>query len=365
MLSKQAAIQSEQKIGEIPVRNLWLFMLYASDLYRELGIQFSSVEEAPDEIPDLIAKMMCSATEKRIRRNLSFGYRQRQDHLNRLRGKINFLETERHNLLAKGKIACRFEELTVDTPRNRYIKAALEKLGAIVRNATLSHECRAHAKQLQLMGVKGTKPNAALLSKETFGRHDRDDRQLISLAHLAFELVLPSELSGSHHIQSPDRNMVFVRKLFEKGLAGLYKTALAAKGWEVTAGRKLKWQIGSKSEGIHCILPSMTTDIELENDEQHIIIDTKFNSILTKGWYRDQTLGSGYIYQMYAYLRSQERSELSKSMASTGILLHPCVGQPVNETVVIQGHPIKFITVDLTSSALNIHSNLLEVIDGE
>jgi len=39
---------------------------------------------------------------------------------------------------------------------------------------------------------------------------------------------------------------------------------------------------------------------------RRIVIDTKFNAVLTPGWHREKTLRSGYIYQIYAYLRSQE-----------------------------------------------------------
>lgn len=64
------------------------------------------------------------------------------------------------------------------------------------------------------------------------------------------------------------------------------------------------------SQGIDKILSSMKTDIIIDNLDlgQRTIIDTKFNAVLTRGWYRHETLRSSYIYQMYAYLRSQEDS---------------------------------------------------------
>ncbi len=97
----------------------------------------------------------------------------------------------------------------------------------------------------------------------------------------------------------------------------------------------------------------MKTDILLNHDPSgwRIVIDTKFTSIVTSGWYRKETLRSGYVYQIYAYLRSQVgRGDLLADHAS-GLLLHPSIGEMVDETVVIQGHSIRFATVDLTASA--------------
>ena len=104
-------------IGHIPVRNIWLLMLYASDLYRELPRSKSvDVEEDPDELPNLVAELLTHAVESRMRRNLSFGYRRKQVDLDRVRGRVDLLRTERRQLLQRGKVACRFDEFTVDTP---------------------------------------------------------------------------------------------------------------------------------------------------------------------------------------------------------------------------------------------------------
>ena len=110
----------------------------------------------------------------------------------------------------------------------------------------------------------------------------------------------------------------------------------------------------------------MRTDIILDNKDtgQRIVIDTKFNSIVTKGWHRDETLRSGYIYQMYAYLRSQEGNGDTLSDNASGLLLHPSVGDMINESVVIQNHEIRFATVDLSASAKEIRERLLHVLVG-
>ncbi|MFZ1415136.1 MAG: hypothetical protein WAS73_11250, partial [Defluviicoccus sp.] len=119
-------------IGRIPVRNIWLLMLYASDLLRTAERALVDVERNPDEIADLVAELLAQAVEERQRRQLSLGYRPRSADLSRVRGPIDVLRTERRQLLARGVVACRFVELSVDTPRNRFVRGALEAVARLV-----------------------------------------------------------------------------------------------------------------------------------------------------------------------------------------------------------------------------------------
>lgn len=353
------------RIGRIPVRNLWLLMLYASDLFRDLEKAKVAVEDNPDDIPDLVAEMLCRQVERRIQRNLSYGYQSRAAVLGRVRGRIDLLNTERHRLLDRGKVACRFDELTIDTARNRFVRAALEEISKIVGRDALAHRCRALAASLRHMGVTGERPGRSEVSIDRFGRHDVDDQPMVAAAHLAFNLALPTEAAGAKHLSLPDREITWIRKLYEKGIAGFYDVVLSRKGWRVGAGKMIGWQIESKSPGIDKILPSMRTDIILDHSDagRRIVIDTKFNSVVTRGWYREETLRSGYVYQIYAYLRSQEGNGESLGENASGLLLHPSVGDMFNEAVVIQNHEIRFATVDLVATAKEIRKQLLQVLE--
>lgn len=353
------------RIGRIPVRNLWLLMLYASDLFRVLENKNVAVEDNPDDIPDLVAEMLCHQVERRIQRNLSYGYQSREAVLGRVRGRIDLLNTERHRLLDRGKVACRFNELTVDTARNRYVRAALEEISKIVYRDGLAHRCRSLAASLRRIGVTGERPRRGKGSIDRFGRHDVNDQPMVSVAHLAFNLALPTQSAGAKNLSLPDREITWIRKLYEKGLAGFYDVVLSGKGWRVDAGKTIGWLVENKSPGIDKILPSMRTDIILNHSDagRRIVIDTKFNSVVTRGWYREETLRSGYIYQIYAYLRSQEGNGDSLAESASGLLLHPSVGDMVNEAVVIQNHEIRFATVDLAATAKEIREQLLQVLE--
>ena len=349
-------------VGRIPVRNLWLLMLYASDLLRSRGKVGAGLEENPDDLPDLVAEILAHAVAERQRRQLSLGYRTREAALNRVRGRIDVLTTERRRLLSRGLVACRFDELTIDTPRNRFVRAALEAISRLVRGRDLAHRCRKLAKDMEAMGVSGVPPTPRRMSAERFGRHDADDRSMVDAARLAFDLALPTEAAGTSVLPLPDREERWVRRLFERAVGGFYDVVLSPEGWRVATGRTLYWQIEWSTPGIDRILPNMRTDVVLDHPPsgRRIVVDTKFNSILRPGWHRDQALRSGYLYQIYAYLRSQIGRGDPLADRAEGLLLHPSVGESVDEAAVVQGHRIRFATVDLTASTSEIRARLLE-----
>ena len=126
-------------VGRIPVRNLWLMMLYASDFVRLSGEAWIKFDADPEQLPDLVAKLLCMVVERRLRRNLSSGYAQMNEILRRVRGRIDLLQTARHRLLERGQVACRFEQLTLDTPRNRFVRFALERVALFVSSPEWRH----------------------------------------------------------------------------------------------------------------------------------------------------------------------------------------------------------------------------------
>lgn len=364
LTSETPATVAPALIGRIPVRNLWLLMLYASDLYRTEREAFAGAEDNPDDLADLVARLLANEVESRLRRQLTASYQPKHAELNRVRGRIDMLTTERRQLLARGRVACRFEDMTIDTPRNRFVRAALEKIAALATTPEVTRRCRALAATLRGMGVAGLTPTRAALSLERFSRNDADDRRMVAAATLAFDLALPSEAGDAHWLAQPQRQETWVRHLFEKAVAGFYDIALQADGWVVRPGKSLYWQIEDKTAGIDRILPSMRTDIILEHaaKQRRLVIDTKFAAILSRGWYRDQTLRNAYLYQIYAYLRSQVGRGDPLADRASGLLLHPAVNGAVDEAVIIQGHAIRFATVDLAAPSRAIRQQLLRAV---
>lgn len=346
----------------IPIRNLWLLMFYASEL-RHFGQQQAGIEKQPDELPDLVAELLRHFVSRRLRKNLSRSYQSRQEVLPRVRGRIDFLTTTRNRLLERGQVACKFEELTLNTPRNCYVRGALAHLAGLVSDRELKKSCRMLSSQLLQLGVTGPVPSRAQIINERFGRHDSDDQPMLAAARMAYELRFPTEEGGDTDWLSPDRTEHRLRRLFEKAVAGFYEVVLTPRGWRVSTGNKHQWPRVAETAGLANILPGMQTDIVLENAElgRRIIIDTKFADILHLNQQYMPRLKSGYLYQLYTYLRTQEDRDALSERAE-GLLLHPAIGGQVDEAATFQHHRIRFATVDLGADTAAIRRTLLERI---
>ena len=348
----------------IPVRNVWFLFLYANDLAKFSGRFDAEIEDSPN-IKTLIARLLCHVVELRLKRNLSFGFQRRRENLSRIRGKIDVLKTLSHNLLQQGKIACSFEDMTVDTPRNRFVRAALAELSKILEEKHtpgLSEQSKYLARVLEQAGVSTNIPSRSDLAADQIARHESDDKLMVSLAHAVFDLILPTETKGNRSLLFAMRNEVDFPRIFETAIGNFYKSYFSRNsGWEVYPRQWINWNVGSQSLNFQSFLPLMQTDIVLENSLQmrKIVIDTKFTNVFGQSRFNNQKrFRSTNIYQIYTYIRSQENSNDSLSSSAEGVLLYPTIGEDINEAAEIDGHIFRFVTVDLSKPTEEIIKKL-------
>ena len=335
---------------KIPIRNVWFLFLYAYDLAKFRDRFDSDIEDSPN-FKSLIARLLCHVVERRLRRSLSFGYKDQRENLTRVRGRIDVLRTESLRLLQRGEIACRFEEQTINTPRNRHVRAALTSLSESLDVKELVDRTRSIAGILERAGVAGQIPSRAELATDQIARHESEDKLMSSLAHAVFELILPTEHEGSRNLLRAQRDEVEFWKLFEKAIGNYYKAELSQNlDWKVKQGQWIYWQRDQHSKKLKSFLPEMKTDITLLNKKQYrkIVIDTKFRDILEQSRFEEKKFRSENIYQIYTYIRSQESPSDPYSRNAEGILLYPTIGININEAVKIHGHIFRFVTIDLS-----------------
>jgi 5-methylcytosine-specific restriction enzyme subunit McrC len=348
----------------IPIRNIWLLFLYAADLI-DFRDKFSSDVEASRDLPELLGRLLSGIVEQRLRRNLSRGYRSQIAALPRVRGRIEILDTARRRLLERGLVSCKFEEHTIDTPRNQLVCFALEHLAKRIINDEIAHLCRELVGQFERVGGRRVRPSRSELASDQISRNESADAFMVSLSRMVLDVVIPTEEAGKSAGVVPETQDHLIRRLFEKAIGNALRLELAPRGWRVIQGKNLNWPITGMTPGMRSLLPGMKTDIELHSPtgDRRIVIDTKFTNIVTSSEYREGILKSSYLYQLYAYLRTQERTDAPETFRVEGILLHPKIGESVDEAVLLHGHIMRFKTIDLTSVPDEFEAQIRNIIN--
>nr|WP_279032529.1 hypothetical protein [Snodgrassella alvi] len=355
--------ETSTTVAIIPIKNIWLLLLYASDFYQTLGKQQRiQLENNPEDLIKLAAKLYCDVTEK-LMRSLSCGYTQQTQILNRVRGKIDILATVRQHLLEKGRIQCQFEVLTIDTPKNRYIHAAAHTLLPLIEDEKLKIRCQKIISHFNTLKI-GQSTHYDFKA-DYFDRSGTQDRYLLTLCRLIFNMAIPTEQAGVQSAEQINKTDTWLRQLFEEATIGFARVNLPASRWKISSGEKLFWQQKSASNNINKFLPQMRTDLIIEHSacQHRMIIDTKCTSIVRQsGSNNSKKFKSAHIYQLYAYLRSQENTTDAPSCHATGMLLYPAIDENINEHVIIQNHTIRFSTINLQEDSSLIRKNLLHLL---
>lgn len=342
----------------IPVRNVWLLQLLASKLYRDGGIALSGAELVDKDVIELVSTILADAAQHRLRNGLRVGFERHTADIRRVRGKIDLLGTARDQLLTRGRIRCHFDEVSLDTPTNRLVRSALIRA---TRFPGADPRCHHLADQFGAAGVGGQKPAGRVVAALEYDRNASADLRMIAAAKLIHDLAVPNTQAGSLRTLSLNIDDHHLRRLFEAAALGAYTANLPT--WDVKGGKHLHWDLSSiGSDG--ALLPGMITDIILRPPgAPPIILDTKFTEILQPTQYHAGKFRSGYLYQIYAYVMSQQGNP-DFGPHTQGVLLHPVIGEAVNETVVIQGHPFRFATVDLHGTYREIIAGFLGAVEG-
>jgi 5-methylcytosine-specific restriction enzyme subunit McrC len=123
----------------------------------------------------------------------------------------------------------------------------------------------------------------------------------------------------------------------------------------------LKWPDELECE----LVPGMRTDVTVTVKNQpcnRLVIDTKYYiAALSASFYGTDKFRSDNLYQLYAYLRTQEDESISHRTAS-GMLLYPTTSYELCEAMFVQGHRIHLVTVDLSKEWGKIEARLLSLV---
>jgi 5-methylcytosine-specific restriction enzyme subunit McrC len=112
------------------------------------------------------------------------------------------------------------------------------------------------------------------------------------------------------------------------------------------------------------LVPAMRTDVTITAQRppyQRLSLMQVLCHYVSTSLHGTERFKSDNLYQVYAYLRTQEQRRLSHRGAC-GMLLYPTTTYTLNEAMVVQGHRIQVATVNLSESWEKIEASLVSLV---
>lgn len=289
----------------------------------DLGSE-AAIERQRSTLLDILISAFATRLLAEVRRGLPRAYRQCEEDLPALRGRLDVTRQFTRNAVRPDRLACRFDQLEADTPLMRVMAAAAVFLARHVR----SHETRRKLDELRfvLADIPLLPVNRLPWSDV---RIDRTNRRWEALFRLA-RLLLQRDWQATHHVSKAPEGLTLLfpmNDLFEKYIAVLLRRALAARGVEVIDQGGHRACLGAftgehlESGDVFRTKPDL---ILRRNGQTRVIIDTKWKRLAADPLDRKHGVSQVDVYQLMAYARLYPAREL--------MLLYPCrPGEPAGE----------------------------------
>lgn len=257
----------------------------------------SSMATQREDMLEVLVRLFADRLLVSVRRGLPHRYRRREENLAVLRGKLDIRHQLLRNTSRADRLACAYDELSVDTPLNRVLRAAVQRLAAVTRIAENRRRLGELAARLEFVGESPDPLREPV-------RLDRTNAAFHRLHALA-RLFLAGDWQGTTAGGEEGFALLFaMNDLFEAFVGRCMQIALAPRS--VRLQRHDRHALEEGSRGIFGLKP----DIVVDGD---IVVDTKWKR-LDPG---KPNLGvaESDVYQMLAYARAYRAKHL--------VLLYP------------------------------------------
>ncbi|MDE0037297.1 MAG: McrC family protein [Gammaproteobacteria bacterium] len=250
-----------------------------------------------DDLLEVLIRLFADRLLVAVRRGLPQRYRLQEDDLPLLRGKLNVPRQLARYAIRTDRLACSFDELSVDTPLNRVLKAAVVRLAATTRSPANSRRLAELVARFEFVG-ESADPFAEPV------RLDRTNTAFHRLHRMARQLLGGDWQSTTTGAVEGYALLFPMNELFEEFVGLTLGAALSPQ--PVYLQHTGRYAL----EGQHRALFALRPDIVVNDG---LVIDTKWKELKPS----EPTLGveQADVYQMLAYARAYEATRL--------VLLYP------------------------------------------
>lgn len=343
----------------ILIKNIFYMLSYAYQVLRQSNYESIAAEDFQN-INDLFSAILAGGMSQQVKQGLYKEYISFHEDLQTLRGKLDINGSIRNRINHVQRLACDFDNLSVNNLFNRILKSTAVYLS---KQKDVSDENK-KALNKALYGFKAVDIidlRAIPWSTLTYQRNNQSYRMMIYLCNFVINRMLLTTSAGEYKMrQFTEEHMA---ALYEKFILEYYRKHHP----ELHPSSK---QIGfdireSISEEASDFLPKMQSDIYLTRSGKTLIIDAKYYKNIWQRYDRDdpetsRTIRNAHLYQIMSYVNNTDKTHTGNV---SGVLLYAQTGnkQYSLDYPNIGGNHYAIKTLDLNTDFDDL-SNQLEVI---
>lgn len=300
-------------------------LMYLFKLTNKLDIKETDLANLSklDDLLEVFIYLFANNLLELLHNDFQRNYVNKQDNLNYVKGKINFTQNIRYNLVNKSKIFCEYDEFEENILLNQILKATVNKCIKVSKNNfNLLQRC-----DMLLTNVADVKfDNPNICNQVKFNRLNQSYKYVFELAKL---LLFGNSPSIANDKLQTFSIMFDMNKLFEEAVYQIINVNKAALNLLKVQAQKSSEYIFNKLNDKPSKLFNLQCDIYIEkNSDEKIIIDTKYkkiDEIKPKDDNSKYGVSQSDIYQIFAYNQYYK--------AKSCILLYPMYNNELNNTL--------------------------------
>ena len=296
------------------VRDALVHMLFIAHDLRVADGALAGMARQSHDLLELLIRLFAVRLLAVVRRGLPRRYIACEEDLKLLRGRLDVVRQFTRHAVRPDRLACRFDELSEDTPLNRVLKAAVSRLARMTRSAA---NVRLLAELAARFEFTGDSPRPL----EEPVRLDRTNTAYHDLYQLA-RLFLEGDWQGTAAGRPAGFALLFpMNDLFEAFVGRSLQSALAPRRVRLQARGKCALT-DENGDSLFALRP----DAVVELDGGRVVLDTKWKELRRER--DDLGVAPGDIYQMLAYGRAYGAARV--------ILLYPWHSDIGDDTGVVR-----------------------------
>lgn len=310
------------KMRKVPIQNILYMFSYIWDKVEYLDTTLLDNNDDFNSV-NILSKLYLDNVIYIMKKGIYREYKEIKEEIKGIKGKVNFKDSLNNMSFENAKAVCIYDELLEDNLINQIIKTTAYKL---YKSQDIKEE---YKKDLNNVLLYFNQVNIINITKKSFeslkfNKNNYYVYYMILICELINDSLMLSENKGKFkfiNILDDEKRM---QQIFELFVFKYYKKK--QNKYNVSYQKKLNWNMFNGNQNI---VPEMRLDIYLENEEESVIIDTKYYpNFLKNSYYSNdkRTLISGNLYQMYTYL-----NHLNSNKKTKGVLLYPYNSEAISE----------------------------------